>query len=46
MGKNEKRLVESILFSAGKPVSINEIKENTNLTPNKIRKILVELIED
>ncbi|KYK30315.1 MAG: hypothetical protein AYK22_04215 [Thermoplasmatales archaeon SG8-52-3] len=46
MGKNEKRLVESILFSAGKPVSINEIKENTGLTHNKIKKILEELIED
>jgi segregation and condensation protein B len=46
MGKKEKRLVESILFSASKPVSINEIKETTGLTPNKIKKILIELIED
>jgi len=46
MGKNEKRLVESILFSASKPVSINNIKESTKLTPNKIKKILEELIED
>ena len=46
MGKNEKRLVESILFSAGKPVSVNEIKESTGLAPNKIRKILEELIDD
>ncbi|UCF49055.1 MAG: SMC-Scp complex subunit ScpB [Thermoplasmatales archaeon] len=46
MGKDEKRLVESILFSASKPVSINEIKENTGITPNKIKKILNELIED
>jgi segregation and condensation protein B len=46
MGKNEKRLVESILFSASKPVSVNEIKETTNLSPSKIKKILIELIED
>jgi len=46
MGINEKRLVESVLFSASKPVSINEIKEATGLTPNKIKKTLEELIED
>ena len=46
MGKKEKRLVESILFSASKPVSINEIKETTGFTPNKIKNILNELIED
>jgi segregation and condensation protein B len=43
---NEKRLVESVLFSASKPVSINEIKEATNLSPNKIKKTLDELIKD
>ena len=46
MGKNEKRLVESILFSASKPVSANEIRKTTNLKPNKIKKILDELIDD
>ena len=46
MGINEKRLVESVLFSASKPVSINEIKESTGLTPNKIKKTLEELTED
>jgi len=46
MGKNEKRLVESILFSASKPVSVKEIKETTGMTPNKIKKILDELIAD
>jgi segregation and condensation protein B len=46
MGKNEKRLVESILFSASKPVSINEINKNTNLSAGKIKKILDELIKD
>ena len=46
MGINEKRLVESVLFSASKPVSINEIKEATNLSPNKIKKTIDELIQD
>ena len=46
MGKKEKRLVESLLFSASKPVSVNEIKETTGLSPNKIKDILNELIED
>ena len=46
MGIKEKRLVESVLFSASKPVSINEIKETTALTPNKIKKTIDELVED
>jgi len=46
MGIKEKRLVESVIFSASNPVSINEIKEATGLTPNKIKKTLEELIED
>jgi segregation and condensation protein B len=46
MGIKEQRLVESVLFSASKPVSINEIKESTSLTPNNIKKTLDELIED
>jgi segregation and condensation protein B len=46
MGVNEKRLVESVLFSASNPVSINEIKEATGLAPNKIKNTLEELIED
>jgi len=46
MGIKEQRLVESVLFSASKPVSINEIKEATSLTPNKIKKTLDELIDD
>lgn len=43
---NEKSLVESVLFSASKPVSINEIKEATGLNTNKIKKTLDELIDD
>lgn len=46
MGVKEKSLVESVLFSASKPVSINEIKEATGLNPNTIKKTLDELIED
>ena len=42
MSINEKRLVESVLFSASKPVSVNEIKETTGLTPNIIKKTLDE----
>lgn len=45
MGKKEKRLIESILFSASEPVSINEIKENTGFTRKKIKKTLKELTE-
>ena len=46
MGIKEKRLVESVLFSASQPISVNEIKEATGLTPNKIKKTIEELIED
>ena len=46
MGVKEKRIVESVLFSASKPVSINEIKEATSLTPNKIKATIDELIDD
>jgi segregation and condensation protein B len=46
MGVKEKRLVESVLFSASKPVSINEIKETTDLSPEKIKTTLDELIQD
>lgn len=46
MGINEKRLVESVLFSASKPVSINEINKTIGLIPKKIKKILDDLIED
>lgn len=46
MGKKEKRLVESVLFSASKPASINGIKEATGLSSKKIKETLTELIED
>ena len=46
MNTNDKRLVESIIFSASSPVTISEIKEATGLTSNKIKIIVNELIED
>ena len=46
MGIKENRLVESVLFSASKPVSINEIKQATYLPPKKIKEILENLIEN
>jgi segregation and condensation protein B len=45
MGK-EKPLVESILFSSSEPISVQDIKEATGLTSQKIRKVLKELHED
>ena len=46
MGLKEKKLIESVLFSASKPVSINEIKNTTKLSTEKIKKTIAELIED
>jgi segregation and condensation protein B len=46
MAVKEKRLVESVLFSASKPVSINEIREVTGLNPKIIKKTIDELITD
>ena len=46
MGVKEERLVESVLFSASKPVSINEIKEATGLPTKKISETIDTLIEN
>jgi len=46
MGVKEKRLVESVLFSASNPVSVNEIKESTGLSSQRIKKTIDDLIED
>ncbi|UCB58988.1 MAG: SMC-Scp complex subunit ScpB [Thermoplasmatales archaeon] len=46
MGVKEKRLIESVLFSTSEPISINQIKETTGLSSNKIKTSLEELIED
>jgi len=44
--KNEKQLVESVLFSASQPVSITQMKEATGLSSQKIRSLLTTLIDD
>lgn len=41
-----KKLVESVLFSASNPVSINEIVNATDLSRNTVRKAVKELIMD
>ena len=46
MGTKEKRLVESVLFSASTPVSISEIMQATDLSRKKVNETLAELIED
>ena len=45
MGVTEERLVESVLFSASKPVSIDEMKEATGLPQKKIEEALESLIQ-
>ena len=42
----EKRIVESVIFSASKPVSIKDIKESTGFSPKIIKKNLNELMDD
>ncbi|MEM4258171.1 MAG: SMC-Scp complex subunit ScpB [Candidatus Thermoplasmatota archaeon] len=44
MGLKEDRLVESVLFSAGKPLSIEEIKTTTGLTQKQVVDSLESLI--
>ena len=46
MGVKENRLVESVLFSASTPVSINEIKEATGLSHKKINDAIEALIDE
>jgi segregation and condensation protein B len=43
--EEEVRIVESVLFSAGRAISIDEIREATKLSPRKIRKAIDSLIE-
>jgi len=45
MGVKEERLVESVLFSASTPVSIEEIKEATGLSKKKVDEALTQLIK-
>jgi len=46
MGKKEKRLVESVLFSASKPVSIKDIKESTGFSTKIVKQNLKDLMDD
>lgn len=45
MSIKENRLVESLLFSAGKPLSIEEIRETTGLTPKHITEAIEHLMQ-
>lgn len=45
MGLREERLVESVLFSASKPVGIEEIKEASGLSKKKVAEALENLIQ-
>ena len=46
MEANEKQKVESVLFSASSPVSVQDIKEVTGITSQKISSILKKLRKD
>jgi len=45
MGIKEDRLVESLLFSAGKPLSIEEIQETTGLSPKHVNEAIDHLMQ-
>jgi segregation and condensation protein B len=45
MGVREDRLVESVLFSASKPIGTNEIKEATGLSKSKVEAAIESLIQ-
>jgi segregation and condensation protein B len=45
MGVKEDRLVESVLFSAGKPVSVEEIQTSTGLAPKQVQESLEQLMQ-
>lgn len=45
MSVKEDRLVESLLFSAGKPLSIEEIQETTGLSPKHVTEAIEHLME-
>ena len=46
MGIKEERLVESVLFSASKPISINEIRSASKLSTTKVKDAIRVLIKD
>jgi segregation and condensation protein B len=43
MGVKEDRVVESVLFSAGKPLSVEEIQQATGLTPKHVLEAIEHL---
>jgi segregation and condensation protein B len=45
MSVKEDRLVESVLFSAGKPLSIEEIQESTGLPPKHVSDAIDHLMQ-
>jgi len=45
MSVKEDRLVESVLFSAGKPLSIEEIQETTGLAPKHVTEAIDHLMQ-
>ncbi|MBN1280803.1 MAG: SMC-Scp complex subunit ScpB [Candidatus Thermoplasmatota archaeon] len=45
MGVKEDRLVESVLFSAGKPVGLEEIQETTGLAPKQVTEAIDNLMQ-
>ncbi|MES2155006.1 MAG: SMC-Scp complex subunit ScpB [bacterium] len=45
-GMQPKHVVEAALFSAGKPIAIEEIAHETKLSPDTIKKAIKELADD
>lgn len=45
MSIKEDRLVESLLFSAGKPLSVEEIQETTGLSPKHVNEAIEHLMQ-
>jgi segregation and condensation protein B len=45
MSVKEDRLVESLLFSAGKPLSVEEIQQNTGLSPKHVNDAIEHLMQ-
>jgi segregation and condensation protein B len=45
MGVKEDRSVESVLFSAGKPLSVEEIQQATGLTPKHVLDAIEHLVQ-
>jgi segregation and condensation protein B len=45
MSEKEDRLVESVLFSAGKPLSVEEIQETTGLAPKHVTDAIDHLMQ-